>query len=54
MNKTGSVGEACFAQEFETSNLRYFGSFGVRNLQTSEHPNRVTSEVPNFGIGVGR
>jgi hypothetical protein len=51
MNKTGSVGEARFAQEFETSNLRYFGSFGVRNLQDSELRNCATSDVTNFGSG---
>jgi hypothetical protein len=54
MSKTEAVGEASFAREFRSSDLPYFGAFGVRNLQTSEHRNRVTSEVPNFGIGVGR
>jgi hypothetical protein len=51
MNKTGSVGEASFAREFQCSDLPYFGSFGVRNSQTSEDRKRVTSGVQNSGIG---
>jgi hypothetical protein len=54
MSKTGSVGETSFARKFRSSDIAHFGSFGVRNLQTSEHRKFVTPGVPNFEIGVGR